>query len=145
MVILILIRDYFHCIKFSKPLRWEPCLYCVLRHSVVCDFVTPWTVTYQARLTVEFSMQEYWSGLPFPTPRMLLLKVTSVDFRGGPVVKNLPASVGDRDLNPGWRRFYIPRGNQTPVPQLLIPSSRARALQTREATAMRSLSTTTRE
>ena len=31
-------------------------------------FVTPWTVAYQAPQSVEFSMQEYWSGLPFPSP-----------------------------------------------------------------------------
>ena len=28
----------------------------------------PWTVTHQALLSVEFSRQEYWSGLPFPSP-----------------------------------------------------------------------------
>ena len=31
-------------------------------------FVTPWTVTHQAPLSVEFSWQEFWSGLPFPSP-----------------------------------------------------------------------------
>ena len=31
-------------------------------------FVTPWTVAYQAPLSVRFSRQEYWSGLPFPSP-----------------------------------------------------------------------------
>ena len=31
-------------------------------------FVTPWTVAYQAPPSVEFSRQEYWSGLPFPSP-----------------------------------------------------------------------------
>ena len=31
-------------------------------------FVTPWTVAHQAPLSMEFSGQEYWSGLPFPTP-----------------------------------------------------------------------------
>ena len=31
-------------------------------------FVTPWTVAYQAPLSMRFSRQEYWSGLPFPTP-----------------------------------------------------------------------------
>ena len=31
-------------------------------------FVTPWTVAYQAPLSVGFSRQEYWSGLPFPSP-----------------------------------------------------------------------------
>ena len=29
---------------------------------------TPWTVAYQAPPSVGFSRQEYWSGLPFPSP-----------------------------------------------------------------------------
>ena len=29
---------------------------------------TPWTVALQALLSMEFSRQEYWSGLPFPSP-----------------------------------------------------------------------------
>ena len=32
------------------------------------DFATPWTVAYQAPPSMEFSRQEYWSGLPFPSP-----------------------------------------------------------------------------
>ena len=31
-------------------------------------FVTPWTVAHQAPLSMGFSRQEYWNGLPFPTP-----------------------------------------------------------------------------
>ena len=31
-------------------------------------FATPWTVAYQAPLSMGFSRQEYWSGLPFPFP-----------------------------------------------------------------------------
>ena len=31
-------------------------------------FATPWTVAYQAPLFMGFSRQEYWSGLPFPSP-----------------------------------------------------------------------------
>ena len=31
-------------------------------------FVTPWTVAPQAPLAMEFPRQEYWSGLPFPSP-----------------------------------------------------------------------------
>ena len=31
-------------------------------------FATPWTVAYQAPPSMEFSRQEYWSGLPFPSP-----------------------------------------------------------------------------
>ena len=34
-------------------------------------FVTPWTVAYQAPPSVGFSRQEYWSGLPFPSPGSL--------------------------------------------------------------------------
>ena len=40
-----------------------------LRH--VRLFVTTWTVAYQAPPSMEFSRQEYWSGLPFPSPRDL--------------------------------------------------------------------------
>ena len=31
-------------------------------------FTTPWTVAYQAPQSMEFSRQEYCSGLPFPSP-----------------------------------------------------------------------------
>ena len=84
-------------------------------------FATPWTVACQAHLSVEFSRQEYWSGLPFPSPEDLPdlgiepASLTSpalagrffttalgksyvcmyvcmyVDFPGGSVGKNLPA------------------------------------------------------
>ena len=36
--------------------------------SHVLIFVTPWTAAHQAPLSMKFSMQEYWSGLPFPFP-----------------------------------------------------------------------------
>ena len=31
-------------------------------------FVTPWTVAYHAPPSMGFSRQEYWSGVPFPSP-----------------------------------------------------------------------------
>ena len=31
--------------------------------------VTPWTIAHQDPLSMGFSRQEYWSGLPFPSPR----------------------------------------------------------------------------
>ena len=37
-------------------------------HSWVRLFVTPWTVVRQAPLSMGFSRQGYWSGLPFPSP-----------------------------------------------------------------------------
>ena len=36
--------------------------------SVVSDSATPWTVAHQAPQSMGFSRQEYWSGLPFPSP-----------------------------------------------------------------------------
>ena len=32
------------------------------------SFVTPWTTTRQAPLSMGFPRQEYWTGLPFPSP-----------------------------------------------------------------------------
>ena len=32
------------------------------------DSAAPWTVTYQALLSMIFPRQDYWSGLPFPSP-----------------------------------------------------------------------------
>ena len=31
-------------------------------------YATPWTIAYQVLLSMGFSRQEYWSGLPFPSP-----------------------------------------------------------------------------
>ena len=40
--------------------------------SCIWLFATPWTVTWQAPLSMGFSRQEYWSGYPFPSPEDLL-------------------------------------------------------------------------
>ena len=52
----------------SLPLsHWVAMCVCVSR-SVVPKSVTPWTAVHQASLSMGFSRQEYWSGLPFPSP-----------------------------------------------------------------------------
>ena len=43
----------------------------VMSLSRVRLFATPWTVAYQAPLSMGFSRQYYWSGLPFPSPEDL--------------------------------------------------------------------------
>ena len=55
----------------------EPLTY-VLSHLSVLScfsranlFVTPWSVAHQAPLSMGFPRQEYWSGLPFPSPDYL--------------------------------------------------------------------------
>ena len=50
--------------KYSYPRKTA----CMLSCSVVSNSVTPWTIARQAPLSTEFSRQEYWGGLPFPTP-----------------------------------------------------------------------------
>ena len=35
-------------------------------------FVTPWTAAYQAPLSMGFSRQEYWSGVPLPSLHILI-------------------------------------------------------------------------
>ena len=43
-------------------------LVCAQSLSHVQLFVTSWAVAHQAPLPMDFSRQEYWSGLPFPSP-----------------------------------------------------------------------------
>ena len=51
-------------------LQTPVCVYvCVLSHVQL--FVTPWAVACQVPLSMGFSRQEYWHGLPFPSPRDL--------------------------------------------------------------------------
>ena len=50
------------------------------------SFVTPWTIAYQAPLSMGFSRQEYWSGLPGPLPGDLPdleMECTSPALAGG--------------------------------------------------------------
>ena len=44
---------------------------CLLLSHVQLSAI-PWTVAHQAPLSLGFPRQEYWSGLPFPTPRIIL-------------------------------------------------------------------------
>ena len=52
---------------------------------VLDSFATPWTVDLQASLSMGFPRQEYWSGLPFPSPDLLdpEIESTSSGLAGG--------------------------------------------------------------
>ena len=71
-------------------------------------FSTPWTVAHQAPPSMEFSRQEYWSGLPFPSP-------------GGGVFLT-------QGLNPGLlpcllhRRWFLYHLSHQGSPKSLVPS-----------------------
>ena len=61
--------------------------------SVVSDSATPWTIARQAHLSMGFPKQEYWSGLPFPTPGALPDLGVELVSPGTPAlqVESLPA------------------------------------------------------
>ena len=52
--------------SFLTKLKLSFCA--VFCHSVVSDSATPWTTAHQAPLSMGFSRQEYWSGMPCPPP-----------------------------------------------------------------------------
>ena len=70
------IVDLQCCVSFSctaKRISYT-CTYWLVVQSLspVRCFATPWTVAYQAPPSMGSSRQEYWSGLPFPSPGDLL-------------------------------------------------------------------------
>ena len=84
---------------------------CVLSHfSCVRLFATLWLVARQAPLPMGFFKQEYWSRLPFPSPRshitirqyIKLICCTSWTSLVTQMVKNLPAVWETRVLSLGW-------------------------------------------
>ena len=64
-----LLSSSVHGILQARILVWVKVKVKLL--SGVQLFATPWTVAYQAPLSMEFSRQEYRSGLPFPSPEDL--------------------------------------------------------------------------
>ena len=48
--------------------KTPPHTYCVQLLSRVGLYETPWTTAHQGPLCMEFSRQEFWNGLPFPSP-----------------------------------------------------------------------------
>ena len=53
-------------ISFSNESKWKVKVKLLSR---VWLFMTPWTTAYQAPPSMGFSRQEYWSGLPLPSPQ----------------------------------------------------------------------------
>ena len=64
-------------ISFSSAWQWKVK---VKSLSCVWLFETPWTVAYQAPPSMGFPRQEYWSGLPLPSPCTSLLTNNHVTF-----------------------------------------------------------------
>ena len=60
-------------ISFSNAWNWKVKVK-VKSLSCVRLFMTPWTAAYEAPPPMGFSRQEYWSGLPLPSPQNLLVE-----------------------------------------------------------------------
>ena len=61
-------------ISFSNAWKWKVKVKLLSRVRLLA---TPWTAVYQAPLSMGFSRQEYWSGVPLPSPiQFLLIKKT---------------------------------------------------------------------
>ena len=68
-------------------------------------FVTPWTIAHQAPPSMEFSKQEYWSGLAFPPPGDLPnpgIKPGSPALRADALISELPGNPIWESYNPKW-------------------------------------------
>ena len=76
------------------------CAACVL--TQLCPTLwTLWTIAHQAPVSIEFSRQEYWNGLPFPTPGDLPdpgIKLVSVE---SPLAGRFFTAV------PPWKPVYL--------------------------------------
>ena len=66
---------------------------------------TPWIVVHQIPLSMKFSRQEYWNGLPFPTsrdlpdPRMEPTSLASPELAGRLFSTAPPGKPYDKDIN----------------------------------------------
>ena len=58
-------------IAFSNAGKWKVKVKLLSRVRL---FVTPWTAAYQAPPSMGFSGQEYWSGVPLPSPQYIVSK-----------------------------------------------------------------------
>ena len=94
----------------GTPLLFRALLAVVLFLVLVANFdafVTPWTVAHQAPLSVGFSRQEDWSGLPFPSPGDLLdpgIEPVSPALAGSFFTTELPGRQIDRGGGKQWNK-----------------------------------------
>ena len=97
-------------ISFSNAWKWKMKAKSL---SHVWLLATPWTVAYQAPPSMGFSRQEYWSGVPFPSPDEMY-KAKKSAWRGstGKIWNKLSISTSSSDnklkpMNKIWIHEYI--------------------------------------
>ena len=82
---------------------------CVKSLSRVRLFAIPWTVARQAPLSMGFSKQEYWSGLPFPFPGDL----PNPGIKPGSPVLQADALSSEPPGKPKMEKLYTVSKNKT--------------------------------
>ena len=90
-------KNSLKSVTFAFPHCLVRCSFVVQSQSQALLFAAPWTVAHQAPPSMGFSWQEYWSGLPFPSPGnlpdpgikpmfpALAGRVLLLSYQGGPV------------------------------------------------------------
>ena len=72
-------------------------------------FAAPWTGAHQAPPSMELSRQEYWSGLPFPSPGDLPdpgIKPGSLALQADTLASEPPEEAICGAQNPGWQKHW---------------------------------------
>ena len=72
-------------ISFYSAWKWKMKVKLLSR---IWLFATPWTAAYQAPPSVGFSRQEYWSGVPLPSPTFKAIHAQIVIWRAVLIFKN---------------------------------------------------------
>ena len=85
-----------HCMKWRSEVK---------SLSRVRLFATPWTVAYQAPPSIGFSRQEYWSGLPFPSPGDL--PDPGIEPRSPTLQADALTTVAWRSLNSEHKWYFL--------------------------------------
>ena len=103
-------------ISFSNASKWEVKVKSLSRVRLL---VTPWTAAHQAPPSMGFSRQEYWSGVPSPSPNnSVIIKLSSCQIEitmssffqepTGPLILS-----PDTHPTPGWPYVLLPPGFPT--------------------------------
>ena len=64
-------------ISFSNAWKWKVKVKSLSHFHLLA---TPWTAAYQAPLPMGFSRQEYWSGLPLPSPNIIVRYLKNITY-----------------------------------------------------------------
>ena len=86
-------------------------MYILSRFNQVQLFATPWTIAHQAPLSIGFSKQEYWIGLPCPSPGILPTQGSNPHFL---------CLQHCREILYHWATWEAQQCRKVPFPQYLL-------------------------